>query len=224
VEAEGTNDLGAVGWRVTPEDRGSASTFGPGQQPGRWAKAQLGLTKAPAYYAVSGARLLSFTPSQDLSAEGGAPADFLITGGPVQVDEVWLYSTDWYRGRTFLAEPSALANERRPVEPDTPPDAVTDQAIQSLGYRPSLGAYVYYSIAGPGVWVGGLSRTFLYDDILKRAGARTRYAPEPLADDPDTLAAYYQEGPYYVAHYVLNNPGGYLSQLEFKVYVRVWQG
>jgi hypothetical protein len=207
------------------EDRGQASAFGPGKEPGKWVKAQIALTKAPAYWARSGVRLLSFTLSQDISAEGGAPADVFISGGPVEIDEAYLYSTYWFRGRTFLSEQSAKAGERRQVELDIPPDNVTDQGIQSLGYQPSVGNYVYYAIHSqtPRIYLGGLSRTFLYDDILKKAGTRPKYQPEPLADAADTLAAFYQEGPYAIGHYIINNPGGYLSQLEFKVYVRIWE-
>jgi hypothetical protein len=226
IHADGSENLNDVDWLTTQEDRGSVSAFGPGKpETAKNAKAEIALTKAPAYWARSGARLLSFTLNQDISAEGGAPADVFISGGPVEIDQVYLYSTYWFKGRTFLAEQSARANERRQVELDVPPDNVTDQTIQSLGYQPSVGNYVYYAIYSqtPRIYLGGLSRTFLYDDILKKAGARPKYQPEPLADAPDTLAAFYQEGPYAIGHYIINNPGGYLSQLEFKVYVRIWE-
>jgi hypothetical protein len=43
-------------------------------------------------------------------------------------------------------------------------------------------------------------------------------------DKGKTQVKYSKEGPLYVGHFKLNDPGGYLKQLEVKVYVRVWEG
>jgi hypothetical protein len=233
----GASEVQAASYNDAPG--GWATAILPGANTGRTTTAWVRVRQVPTYWVKSEARLLSFTLSQDLDSGEDAPTDVAVVREPIRY---WPYAygnpyiykdpghwggdppVDLGSGYAFgYQEFPATANQRVTVDPDKAPEAVADDSPQ---YACSPCFYVEWNLydQDPGTddpHIFQFTRTFYYVDFLD---------PEKLTrgwyavDNGKTQVKYSKEGPLYVGHFKLNNPGGYLKQLEVKVYVRVWEG
>lgn len=233
----GPSEVQVASYSDVPGGWGTAVV--PGANAGRTTTAWIRVRQVPTYWVKSEARLLSFTLSQDLDSGEDAPTDVAVVREPIRY---WPYAygnpytykdpghwggdppVDLGSGYAFgYQEFPATANQRVTVDPDKAPESVADDSPQ---YACSPCFYVEWNLydQDPGTddpHIFQFTRTFYYVDFLD---------PEKLTrgwyavDNGKTQVKYSKEGPLYVAHFKLNNPGGYLKQLEVKVYVRVWEG
>ncbi|MGC9336464.1 MAG: hypothetical protein ACP5JJ_20185 [Anaerolineae bacterium] len=187
------------------------------------------MRRIPAYWARADARLLSFTLSQDLD-DGNDPTDVIVLKGNSNFtsDRGWsehLYPTAVAGGYTSAQVHPAQANQRVEVEPDSPPPALA-QVVQQYGLGQSAAFYIEWDLwdqdpGGDDTHIATFSRTFYYHDFLKNAGQKGQWQ---YLDGGQTRVSYYREGANYVGHFILDAPGGYLKQLEVKVYARIFEG
>ncbi len=187
------------------------------------------MRRVPAYWASYDAALLSFTLSQDLDP-GGDPTDVIVlkSSSDWTSDRGWderNYPTAVAGGYTSAKVYPARANQRVAVDPDSPPPSLA-QRIQQYGFGRSAAFYIEWHLwdqdpNGDDTYIGTFSRTFYYQDFIKNAGQQGQWQ---LLDGGQTRVNYYREGDNYVGHFILDAPGGYLGQIELKVYARIFEG
>jgi hypothetical protein len=66
--------------------------------------------------------------------------------------------------------------------------------------------------------LGRISWTWYHEDF------RTKVGTSLTDPNEGTAITYFKDGPFYVADYVIDKPGGYIQQAKLRVYVYIWEG
>lgn len=235
VEPIGPGDVNVCSFQ--PAEGGWETAMVPGGG-GHWARASLLIRKVPTYWVKSSIHLLSFTLSDNLHTDPNASGEIWVVKEPIirvgLYDNRFLGATDykeigpyaWAHNPVIV---SARAGEKVVVDKDQPPWQVTSDAE---AYMPGACFYCEWHIfdrdPGGGASIFRFNRTFHYADFVKNAAPSAAQAADILRDlDPltgqhKTRVRYYRQGPYYIGYFVMDDPGGYLKQLELKVYVKLF--
>lgn len=235
VEPIGPGDVNVCSFQ--PAEGGWETAMVPGGG-GHWARASLLVRKVPTYWVKSSIHLLSFTLSDNLHTDPSASGEIWVVKEPIirvgLYDNRFLGATDYkeigpYAWAHNPAIVSARAGEKVAVDKDQPPWQVTSDAE---AYMPGACFYCEWHIfdrdPGAGASIFRFNRTFHYADFVKNAAPSAAQATDILRDlDPltgqyKTRVRYYRQGPYYIGYFVMDDPGGYLKQLELKVYVKLF--
>jgi len=193
------------------------------------------MSRVPALYTWSDVQLLEFTVS-NYSADFDASSVYLSTkcksGGATP--------SNWKAGDPI---PAVQGNYQAVPGKNGTPDGyrykVRDPArpsnyhVQGSMLVPGVSGEVWttrwpaVTSFDMGVWsskpdrdepLGRISWTWYHEDF------RTKVGTSLTDPNEGTAITYFKDGPFYVADYVIDKPGGYIQQAKLRVYVYIWEG